>query len=405
MNKVIKNYLSQLQERYEIAINSTSDKIFFLNLFDYLKPFFSEAVLKEIVDNNILTKREKDLEKLNKLDSKLREEADNAYKIVKAYVDKNKIDSAGVKSGIETYEGLLAGTHQMSGVLSTNLAGQVNYILISISEIGTHKDFLKTMGIYDKDERYIERWTYAPVRDELDEERNKLKRLQETTTWHQWEKLNDFYLLFLNYEQMFADYKNKKQFLSIMGLSFAIQEIKQIMETGSAPKDRVRFFDMDEYKQALRKFHTDLKFLLLGLEEKLKKGVKQLPSKRFEVKNLFSLSQFPLGIYYEGQSKIKREWIYPEGKIQPYAVLMLAYEKHKRKDGNFIKLSYKEIEDYINDSKNCDRPPNWKAVVSYKRRLEHLRKNMIRLTPFTKNELRVEEGNNTAYLIFQIISA
>lgn len=134
---------------------------------------------------------------------------------------------------------------------------------------------------------------------------------------------------------------------------------------------------------------------------------KQIPKKLTGIKSLFALSDNPVGIYYEGKANVKRTWVYPKGKIQPYAILKQASEKNRKRisrpdvSTKEIKLSYIEIEGYLSNPKNCDRHPSWKGILTHKRRLEHLRKNILRLIPFDDSELKVEESNHTAFLVFR----
>lgn len=170
------------------------------------------------------------------------------------------------------------------------------------------------------------------------------------------------------------------------------------------------FFKHTALDQAGNFVKTDIisgfRRLILYLITPDPKLTKPTPTKISGIPKLFSLSMNPVGIYYEGGNKSKRKWVYTKGKIQPFAILKLASEKYMRRrlkpdsQTSQIKLSYVEIEEYVSSSKNCDRRPNWKGLLSTKRRLEHLRKNILRLVPFGDNELKVENYNNAAFLVF-----
>lgn len=152
---------------------------------------------------------------------------------------------------------------------------------------------------------------------------------------------------------------------------------------------------------------SSFKRLILYLLTPEQQIIKRAPTKQIGIKGLFFLSENPVGIYYEGLNKAKRGWIYPKGKVQPYAILKLASEKYKRqqiKGDRFqqIKLGLIEIEQYLNNSKNCDRQPKWKGIMPNRRRLEHLRKNILRLVSFTDNEIKTEEYNQNAFLVFNL---
>lgn len=152
---------------------------------------------------------------------------------------------------------------------------------------------------------------------------------------------------------------------------------------------------------------SSFKRLILYLLTPEQQTTRKSPVKLTGIKGLFSLSENPLAIYYEGLNKAKRGWVHPKGKVQPYAILRLASEKYRRqqlKGDRFqqIRLGFIEIEQYLKNPKNCDRQPKWKGIMPNRRRLEHLRKNILRLVSFTDNEIKTEEYNQSAFLIFNL---
>jgi len=152
---------------------------------------------------------------------------------------------------------------------------------------------------------------------------------------------------------------------------------------------------------------NSLRRLVLYLSTSEAKKDKKRPTKFIGIENLFFLSRSPLAIYYEGSTKNKRAWISVKGKTQPYAILHLVAEKYKRrrlKGGNGsqqIRLSEVEVKECLTDYEKCDRQPNWKATILPKRRLKLLEKNIKSIVPFTDDELRVEEYNQTPFLVFR----
>ena len=138
-----------------------------------------------------------------------------------------------------------------------------------------------------------------------------------------------------------------------------------------------------------------------------KKEEKAKPTKNIGIEGLFAVSENPTAIYYEGESKEKRGWVEIAGKIQPLAILKLAAEKYNRRlardkrPPTQVRLSLGGVEDYLKDPKHCSRPPNWKSVISPRKRLENLARNIKRLVPFSDEELCVKTIDKTPFLFFQ----
>lgn len=132
------------------------------------------------------------------------------------------------------------------------------------------------------------------------------------------------------------------------------------------------------------------------------------PSRKIGIKGLFYLSEKPTSIFYDGTGRARRDWYDTEGKTQPYAILKLAVEKYERgsrKEGiapTQVKLSLKEINDFLRDPQNCNRPPGWEARIPAKRRLDLLKKNIRQVVPFTDDELTIEGTKDTAFLVFHL---
>lgn len=137
---------------------------------------------------------------------------------------------------------------------------------------------------------------------------------------------------------------------------------------------------------------------------------KSKAEKEFIVKGLYSLSEDPLAVFYGGKDKSKHGWVYlKKGKTQPYAILKLASEKYQRQinnpnktNKNKIQLSLIEIEEYLKKLENCARPPSWKDILSDKRRLKTLLKNIKSIIPFTDDEMTVEKHNEVHQITFHI---
>lgn len=143
--------------------------------------------------------------------------------------------------------------------------------------------------------------------------------------------------------------------------------------------------------------------LLSYLEELSKKELKESqPSESIGIKGLFLLSESPkTKVFYKGSNKeVPKRWITTAGKTQPFAILKLAAEKHRRKTKTKVMLSLTEIEKCLRDKKTCSRTPDWEANYTQKRRLELLKKNILDNVKFTDSELTVEKSGETAHLVF-----
>ncbi len=123
------------------------------------------------------------------------------------------------------------------------------------------------------------------------------------------------------------------------------------------------------------------------------------------IPKLFALSFNPISIKCDGKNKTS--WVNTRGKTQTYAILKQVSDKFHRQLSSKsyapeeIKLSYKEIEDYLSDSRNCNRPMRWKGIHSEKRRLDYLAKNIRSSVPLASEEMFVENKNNNFFLCFR----
>jgi len=123
------------------------------------------------------------------------------------------------------------------------------------------------------------------------------------------------------------------------------------------------------------------------------------------LKGLFSLSEHPPRIFYEGTNKEERGEKPTKGKTQTYSILHYfakkAKEKPEKEETRRLALPAKAILDFISKPENCDHPPSWEQIVSSKRMARNIVKNARKAVGFTEEELFVEETQKGLTIVLQ----
>jgi hypothetical protein len=219
-------------------------------------------------------------------------------------------------------------------------------------------------------------------------------------------KKND--IIYVDYDKFSAKYPAYAKFVNN---HYAFEEKEKVEPWGHYAYLKYRddftdsFFSQDAGHSMKPRYLDRLKLLVMYLITP-DMPVEESPKAQNGIPRLFSLSAHPTALKGEGNNKT--EWIDARGKTQPYAILQLAsnkYNKNLQVKGvipDLIKLSLKEIEDYLSDPKNCNRQPNWQGLRSDKRKLELFIKNINSKIPFSDDVLYVDGSNDTYFLCFKV---
>jgi hypothetical protein len=146
-------------------------------------------------------------------------------------------------------------------------------------------------------------------------------------------------------------------------------------------------------------------YLYKGLFKKKRNNGK--PEALYKVPGLFVLSVNPTAVKYAGQRKIPKEWANTRGKTQVWAILKLVFDKYNintnRSDRNNerVTLSLSDIKKVVDNKKSCNKPTDWEASLTKKRRLDYFKSNILKKVPFAENELHVTFGE-VPHLVFEL---
>lgn len=257
-NDVITRLQDQLKRRFDVALTASSKKSFFLGVYDYIHLFYTDSFLWEsIIDSFVSQQRTNDLKRYLELEKLIQDETAVAYKQVRTYFTEHNLSNTVVNEQLSNYDMLLNQQLHISGNFTSNLYSCVMMALRYFHEWSMskdHQDFLNKYAEFDT-RGYVERWTFAPHFDEWNAEETKLKRIEDVTVWHCWDELSDFHNVFINYEEVQKGLIEKHQYMTQMGASLMIDEIR-IMMDGRKPSDRIEMLNWDEYKQYLQRFHN-----------------------------------------------------------------------------------------------------------------------------------------------------
>lgn len=275
---------NHLEKLYQIANSTSSQRSFFLTLFDYADLYFIDPILQFIVKSRLGEQKELDLGNLKDLETAILNEMEIAFLQVKQYILDNKIDDPVITEELKFYEGLTNGSVQTSAGLLEGKRGNFHYILIKLAENKKNINFLKPFVEYSESGEWIA-WKYSEHLTKYDEEKQRIGRVIVTFPWYNWDILHDYHEIFLHYEQIFNEYKDKHRFTAI-GFGIAYSELKDIID-GKKAKDRIKYFDFDEYKGILQRFHVHIDSLLLQTQRSTKTleiKIRKMPL--IEIKNL-----------------------------------------------------------------------------------------------------------------------
>ena len=261
--------LEKLEALYQRAIKSSTPKLFFLSLLEYIELYDTNPTLKPIW-KAIVALAKKDLKKLRDLEQKSYKEIKQVYREIKEFSDKNNITLAGVVENLKSFEAHEKGTLTSSDLPIKARYGYLSYALMSLVE-AKNPDYLQFCRQYGtiSDEYRIEKWHFSPSYNRWEELNQEIDRKKITKVWYSWDKLVLFYDVFQNYEtKQKRNIKSNKLF-DIWGLSMLFQEIKDILNEKTEPNRQIRHFKHEDYLLHLERVHLFTKEALIEVNKKI----------------------------------------------------------------------------------------------------------------------------------------
>jgi len=411
MTNETKALLDRLQSIHDRALPLETPKSFFIILDEYLEIFISDSRL-EFIRKDLADDMKEAFTQANELGEKAIKEMQEAQEKIKNHVQKTNLELPAITYSLNSFESYLNDANIVLDEKLKNMHSCLARILFHIREQrnNVHEKFLEEMEENENiDGEFC--YSFTPNYVAWKKERSVIDMYKLTKPWYSWDELQFFFHVKHDFPQTQQRQFKEGKIASALGLSDII--LNELQETKSYKLDVKRYlkaFDVPTYKDHLQRIHEYAKYNLSTQKLKTPNRHSEKAEKNFSVKGLYSLSARPLAIFYEGKNKSNHGWIYlKKGKTQTYAILKFASEKYQRLTNNpsktsknKIQLSLSEIEQYLKKSDNCDRPPSWKGILSEKRRLDTLLKNLKRIVPFTSEEVIIGELNNTYHLVFHL---
>lgn len=248
---------AKLQKAYDLATSASDDFSFYINLINYVSLFDQITILKEFVESHIMKVAKQDNKELNRYEEKIIKEVLSITKKVKTYLKTSRIDNSAIENHLKEASSLYEEKIFASNGKMKSMYGSLNialYLLWDLDE-AKHKKFVKQFGKIDKDGNI--RWKMADLHDDYDTEELRLKRIGLIKIWYHWDKIAQFYNIFIDYEKMSKDWFEKKSFMTLMGLGETYKEIKQIfhLDERRGKEEKLYFFQKDDLCRALKQFH------------------------------------------------------------------------------------------------------------------------------------------------------
>lgn len=104
MDSIAQIVLDKLQAVHDRAINTSSEKVFFLALYDFVVVFDQEEVLTPVV-SQIMDMGQKENAELHKLERQALEEMSKIYLEISTHINENKITDKEVLDDLDSYRG------------------------------------------------------------------------------------------------------------------------------------------------------------------------------------------------------------------------------------------------------------------------------------------------------------
>jgi len=159
----------------------------------------------------------------------------------------------------------------MSGDYTTNIADQINLILIRAGEYEDLKKFKQKYEVHDEEGNSIG-WNWSQYYDKYRAEKQRVDRIAPSSSWKVWEDMSNLYVMYFRYEDEFETFKKEHGILSLMGLTESYRELTSLLE-GKKLNESYYFFNPIHYKTAFKIFYLHLLLVHTNSTEIMEKDV------------------------------------------------------------------------------------------------------------------------------------
>lgn len=246
----------KLEHYYSEAINAKSGQQFVSNLSNYVDSIVNSEEIAEMVEKQILSQKDLDLEKINQLRNTILNDSKDLIIELKKKIKKINPLSKETSDEILRHEQFMSGSLRISGDYTDNIIESIRVVLARLLDSKPTKNIAKKYAVYDSNDILID-WSWSKALSLFDSEKRRVERISPTKAWFSWDKhLYLFYQMFTSYEEMWKQEYEKKDIFTLSGMSSAMKEIKGIIN-GETTKTHY-YFSREELVHHLSQFHIQL---------------------------------------------------------------------------------------------------------------------------------------------------
>lgn len=268
-NSEIVKILENLELIYKRAFNSSSRKIFFISIIDYIDLLYQNKNLKILWDViNKLKEEDEEIKEFNKIKAKAEREIKKVFTEVKGFISKNNINYPSVLEQIERFESLEKGTLSTTTDEVCFKYECVSYALMILVNT-KNKDYLNFCRKFGDitDDFKINYWLFSKNLTEYENALSKIGRIKYIKPWFSFDKLNEFYSIFNDVEQMKSEAYKKNKIFDLWGYGLLTNDIKIILSGNES--EQTKFIKKGDYEFYFNKVHPFIKQTLEIINRKL----------------------------------------------------------------------------------------------------------------------------------------
>jgi len=267
-NEVVKT-IENLDLIYKKANSTSSRKIFFISIIEYIDFLYKNQSLKILWDLiNRLRDEDEDLKKFNKAKEEAERKIKAVFNKVKKFINKNKIENPFILEEIERFESLEKGTLATTGDEISFKYKCVSGILFFLLK-QKNKDYLEFCRGFGEisDEFIVKEWYFNKNLLCYEENLSKIGRVKYIKPWFSFDKLNEFYSVFNDVEKMKLEAYRSNKIFDLWGYGLLANDIKIILSSNES--EQPKFIKREDYEFYFTKLHSFIKQTLEIINRKL----------------------------------------------------------------------------------------------------------------------------------------
>lgn len=267
-NEVVKT-IENLDLIYKKANSTSSRKIFFISIIEYIDFLYKNQSLKILWDLiNRLRDEDEDLKEFNKAKEEAERKIKAVFNKVKEFINKNNIEDPFILEEIERFESLEKGTLAITGDEISFKYKCVSGILFFLLN-QKNKDYLEFCRGFGEisDEFTVKEWYFNKNLLFYEENLSKIGRVKYIKPWFSFDKLNEFYSVFKDVEKMKLEAYRSNKIFDLWGYGLLANDIKIILSSNES--EQPKFIKKEDYEFYFTKLHSFIKQTLEIINRKL----------------------------------------------------------------------------------------------------------------------------------------